>query len=505
MRPPKRTATMRSRIGDRVRKCLGHQGFTLFEVLVGAMLLMFAMAGIVPVFLTALNQSSAVRYKSAATNIARERMEQIRQLDIRQIVSATDLEELFGTTANQRDIEFDVSYGVEESTYDNGLLKKVTVTVDWDGPPAGSAASLSTTIHQQFLGPRVSQMDLSSYKNDPLDTPFPCLFPNRDTTLICYVAEADWGLVLNNLNEPGMTARDVYARMTLVDSTGQSQPLGDSAEEYRIVDLNYTTGADGKVTSVYFEYDFNSGDIPDGYWEFRAIVYNEYDEPGNVWRLRTRIENGAPAAVTDIAAVPQADNETISLYWSGGAERDRAYYTLQRRIWTGADWSGEWVTVEPALDPDSTSYQDEGDALVPLDPWGDVLTQNWYQYRIVAVDICDPGNAGPETIVETALPDPTTTTTLPSATTTSSSSTTSTTAGPSTVYIENKTKSNYNCYVESDSTSPFMVGVGKRSVKPLENLPPGNYLITATSGGKPTLTQSFSVPAQAEQTVLTIL
>jgi prepilin-type N-terminal cleavage/methylation domain-containing protein len=496
-------AAVLSRIKGKSRSWVGQQGFTLVEILVASMLLLIAMAGVVPLFLSGLSQSSAVRYKSAATNIARERMEEIRQLDVRAITSASDLAALFGTSETQRDIAFNVSYGVEESTYENGLLKKVTVTVDWDGPPRGSGASLTTMIHQQFVGPRVSRLDMSEYTDDPLGTPFPCLYPNRDTTLICYVAEADWGLVLDHLNEPGMTPRDVYARLTLVDSTGQSQALGDADDGYRIVDLNYTTDSDGHVTSVFFEYAFNSGDFPDGYWEFRAVVYNEYDEPGNVWRLRTRIENGPPAAATDAVAVPQTDNESIYLYWSGGPERDRAYYVLQRRIWEGSAWSSDWVTVAPTLDPNATSYKDEGEAAALLDPWGDYVTQNFYQYRIIPVDICQPGNPGPETVLEAALPDPTTTTTLAVVTTTSSSTTT-TTAGPSTVYIDNKSAKQYTLKIAGDNGEVINTYVQKRTVKPIENLPAGNYLITATAAGRPTLTQSFSVPAQKDQTVLTI-
>ena len=45
-----------------------------------AMLLLVALAGIVPFFLTGL-AASTVRYKSIASNIARERMEEIRRLD----------------------------------------------------------------------------------------------------------------------------------------------------------------------------------------------------------------------------------------------------------------------------------------------------------------------------------------------------------------------------------------------------------------------------------------
>jgi len=495
---------VRNWIITKVRKYVDRQGFTLIEVLVASLLLLFAMAGIVPVFLSSLNHSSAVRYKSAATNIARERMEEIRQLDSRAITSAADLETLFGTSATQRDIDFNVSYDVEESTYESGLLKRVTITVGWDGPPAGSAAQVTTMIHQQFLGPRIAWLELSKSKTDPLGTPFPCLYENQLHTLTCHIASADWALVLDHLNEPGMTARDVYMRLFLVDSNSQSLALGDAANDNQITDLVYTTDLDGHVTDVYFEYTFDSGDIADGYWEFRAIAYNEYDEPGNTWRLRTRIENGAPSAPTGLVAVPQADNENIILYWSGGAERDRAYYVLERRIWEGADWSATWETLESTLDPRATNYKDAGDASASLDPWGDAVTQNWYQYRIWAVDICDPGRIGPEAIAETGLPDPTTTTTLP-VTTTTSASTTTTEAPLSTVYVENTINKVYSLHIEGDNGVVLSTSVGKKSTAEITSLPAGNYLMTATCSGRPTLTQSFSLPAQAGQTVMTIL
>ncbi len=510
---------MGSRIKRRLHKFIRREGFTLVEVLVASLLLLFAMAGIVPFFLTGLTQASVVRYRSEATNIAREKIEQIRQLDSRDIpTEGDDLETRFGVTETQRDISFDIGYAVEESVYENGLLKKVTVTVSWTGPPEatpeGKTVSMATMIHEQFLGPRVSQLVMSHSLDDPLETPFPMLYPSQAHTLICYVAEADWGLVLNNLNEPGMSVRDVYARLVLVDSNGQSERLGDPANDYRLENLQYTTDTEGKVTSAYFSYTFNSADIPDGYWEFRAIIYNEYNEPGNVWRLRTRVENeedGGPAMPTDVWGIPQIGDESILLVWSGGDERDRAYYVLERCKWEGGVWS-EWTTLEANLDPNATSYTDQGSVALQIDPWGTLSGQNWYQYRLWAVDIClDPPNVGPEATIEVAIPElVTTTTTLLDTTTTTlvsvtTSSTTTTVPEFSLVKVENTTNKAYSLYLVGDNGFTLNTSVARKSTKTISSLPAGNYLLTATASGRPTLNQSFSLPQQAGNIVMTIL
>ncbi len=77
------------------------RGFTLIEIMVGLTVLLIAMAGLVPLFIAGLNQSSSVRYKSTAANIAQEKIEEIRQLDYREIIDVPFLESRFGVAARQ--------------------------------------------------------------------------------------------------------------------------------------------------------------------------------------------------------------------------------------------------------------------------------------------------------------------------------------------------------------------------------------------------------------------
>ena len=672
-------------IKDRLKRSRLSQGFTLVEVMVAVMLLLLAMAGIVPFFLSGLSQASAIRYKSVATNIARERMEQIRQLDYREITEdpnlGSTLTDRFGDTAayerGSSTIAFAVDYAVEEEAYEEGTLKKVTVTVGWTGPPKPSVASITTMIHQQFLGPRGSFLELIPVSPDPLGTPFPLI---AGATKACYhLAQADWGLVFDNLDEPGMVARDVYMRLVLFDDQGQSLALGDAGNDFTIDNsyLRYATGPDGKVNDVWFEYNFDAGAIPDGYWVLHALVYNEYDQPGNVWRLRIRVENGPPATPDPFIATPEADNQTVVLSWQGGQERDRAYYVLERSRWDGVSgtWTEPWIRISSNLEPQAATYTDSGNVANMVDPWGGDLTQNLYQYRLWAVDMSDPGLAGPAANVQVAIPPVTTTTTLaalilrpngpgaetkltrypgtgeanwqdvddvtsdgdstyvyrdggwekdlytltdvsgsgtissvtvwarvrqmlppqgtnlrlrlrtggttyegpelttgnsyadysqtwainpktgvawtwadinaleagvkineggggnntrvtqvwvqvnaynspgtttttlaPTTTTTTVPATTTTTAALHTVYIKNTINKTYTLLIKNEAGSTVYSGsVAKRATQTISNLPVGNYQITATSSGKPTIVQSFSLAAQSGQIVLTIL
>jgi hypothetical protein len=277
------------------------------------------------------------------------------------------------------------------------------------------------------------------------------------------------------------------------------------------------------VDDIWFEYNFDAGTIPDGYWEMRAVAYNEYDQPGNVWRLRVRIENGPPAPPSPFIATPQADDQTVVLSWTGGLERDRAFYVLQRRTWDSVNglWPAAWTNIASQLDPKASTYTDSGSVSSQVDPWGATSSPNSYQYRLWSVDICDPGNAGIAAQAEIAVPGETTTTTAPSdstttsasTTTTSAPSTTTTTGGSTTttlaiysVKIQNTVNKTYSILIKNSSgTTVYSGSVGKNATLTVPNLTPGNYQITASAPGRTTLNTSFSLPAQANQTVLTIL
>ncbi len=502
----------------RNRSEVKERGFTLIEIMVAVLLLLVMAAGFVPLFLTGLSQANSARNKSLATNIARERMEQVRQLDYREIQEDTadptnplNLSQRFGTTTTIRDITFLIDYSVASTNYQGGILKEVTITVDWNPPPVSSPAVITSLIHQQFVGPRGSKLEFTPSFADPAGTPFNRLM--GFTTATYDVAEVDWHLVLDNLDQTGMSKKDVYMRLYLLDDGGTAWPLGPENQDHRIDNnsMYYTLDGNGRVNRVYFTYLFDASAIPDGYWNAKAVLYNHYDEPGNMWSLRVRIENGAPAMATGFTAEGQPDNESVLLTWIPGQERDRATWVIQRDFWMDGAWANAWVTVTETLSPNLYSFLDTGDVAAMRPPWGTPEEPQYYRYQISAVDI--GGLQSSPVIAETMLPPPPTTTTTiegETTTTTAAVSTTTTTAAsttttiPSTVNVQNATSRQWSIAIRDSSGTTVQTGSVKNGrTWTSAPLPDGDYMVTATFGST-TRTATFRIPLQSGWTVLVL-
>lgn len=483
-------------------------GFTLIEVMVAALLLLVAMAGFVPFFLSGLGQASSVRYKSIATNIAREHMEQIRQLDYREVESYSATE-TYKRDESATSIPFSVDCMVVEDTASK--LKKVTITVAWVGPPKVSAASITTLVYQQFLGPRGAFLEVNPTSSDPLGTPFRMITGSRPTpkTVIVkyHLAESDWGFVYTDLNQPTMAKiPGVYMRLDFVDDQGIRIPVGEADDDNKITNVFIpppTVGTDGRVKDIWFEYSFDANLIPDGYWEIQATAYNSRNEPGNTWRLRVRVEMGPPAAPTTFVATPQDDNQTVILTWTGGSERDRDHYVLTRYSYHADGSSNTWSTELPALD---SEYTDQGSIASAVDPWGLDGSKNSYEYDLYAVDTI--GQQGDAAHANTQLPPSVTTTTTTPPTTippaTTSTSTTTTTLGGYSGIIENTLYTTWSITIKNASGQVVYSGsVGVSTSTTVAGLAKGDFSITATTTGR-TVEASFKMPARNGKSILTL-
>ncbi len=391
-------------------------GFGLIELMVGTLLLLVVMAGFLPFFLQGLNQSSSARFKSMATNIAREKIEQIRQLDYREILTEdTDpgnprtLEALFGTevVVPERNMTFSIDYDVADEAMPDQAVKSVQVTVTWDAPPVASPAVVKTMVAQQYLGPRGSWLEVDNTSPDnlaPGGTPFPLLATDgRLTTVKYHIAQSDWFMAYNTLSLPLPSPNNISLTSAFRDDAGGKVAVMDVDKTALHASVG---GSPAAVNDIWFQYslDARTIPIPDGYWDLMVSMLNAFKEPGNTWILRVRVEKGPPDPPTNFTATATSET-TVSLTWLPGTERDRARYVLERMEVNAAGTPiGAWtpVTVAPAhagvptntLSPTAATFTDKG----ALDPLGDPLQDippcgrplpeapRYYQYRIYGVD-----------------------------------------------------------------------------------------------------------------------
>lgn len=288
--------------------------------------------------------------------------------------------------------------------------------------------------------------------------------------------------------------------------------LGDEDKLYKIDNsyLHCTVDAGGNITDVYFQYPGITDPsiisvTPDGYWEMRACVFNEWDQPGNTWRLPCRVETGVPAAPTDVIASSYGDN-TILLQWTPGEERDRLRWELFR-IRRGDDgiWPPWPNTPTAIVSPFTAQYSDVGNVLLLTDPWGTLDTTNAYQYLIRAVDVA--GQPGGEAVSPVAyVPGETTSTTAPTTTTLVTSTTTESTY---TVLLSNTTNADREFVITKDGREYFRQILAKKPKSgavptvPVSGLPAGTYTVTASriQGSPQTDSGTFVLPSQANTVV----
>jgi type II secretory pathway pseudopilin PulG len=384
----------------------GAPGYTLIEIMVASLLLVTAMAGIVPFYISGLAHAASSRQLSVATNIAREKMEEIRQLDYREVVedpenptAPTNLSMRFGSSVHvtERNMTFKINYEVDQLP--GQAAKSVQVTVSWDPPPFPiSPAVVKTVIAEQYLGPKMAKLEVLPTDKDnlpPADsggTPFPLLKTDgTPTTIRAHIADSDWFLAYDDLTVPLPSPNDISLKYLFRDDAGGSVGV------HTVPNTALATVISGTdVKDIYFQDTFDAHDIPDGYWDLEVTMYNAYDEPGNTWQLRVRVEKGPPVAPSSFTATPTSDT-TIVLTWIPGSERDRQRYVLERREVdaTGAPLaspSGDWTTVADDLPANTTTYTDTGEldpggnTALDLPPCGRSGDPRYFQYRIYGVD-----------------------------------------------------------------------------------------------------------------------
>ncbi len=105
-----------------INKKLSKKGMSLIELMVVVVILAIVIPGIFLTFSTAFQGMADARDRTVATNYAREKMEDIKNMPFSEIINESPAADIPGQTKFKREVTVDDSIA---------NLKKVTTTVSW--------------------------------------------------------------------------------------------------------------------------------------------------------------------------------------------------------------------------------------------------------------------------------------------------------------------------------------------------------------------------------------
>ena len=117
------------------------QAFTLVEALIAILILSVMLLGLVPAFIKAYNLQNEIALREVAVDIAHEKLEKLRTMDIDDISSNS-------TSVTRRINKRDVTDTVNSTatTLFNGDLKQIIVSVYWNYRNQQKSYNATTTI-----------------------------------------------------------------------------------------------------------------------------------------------------------------------------------------------------------------------------------------------------------------------------------------------------------------------------------------------------------------------
>jgi prepilin-type N-terminal cleavage/methylation domain-containing protein len=362
------------------------RGLTLVELLVAIVIATVAFAALVPLYVNAMQKTSADNMRLIATNLAQDKIELIRGLSFNQTTADNLQKDLlipgveFGKPAatNQLDpvtntsvpANLDTSsgrqlvihYDVADSsgTTDLTAYKTVTVTVWWTGNPTPlKPVVLQTIVYNQYSGPQlVSPLGI----DPPPDSTGPTTgwYTSNTISRLTFSATVNatqvsntWGVKFVISDPTGQVSTQTYSVMT--------PPPPPPSATYTAPPWQLgTVGSDGAV--------------PDGQYIVTATAYSLNSSgnagvPGNTLTSTVQLERSPPTAVTPQAL---AGPSSVTLHWTLLPSQTVVGY----RIYGAATLAGVDLATPQTVDNLVNCYQD-----INLNP------NSTYYYKVIAVDV----------------------------------------------------------------------------------------------------------------------
>ena len=289
-----------------------HAGFSMIELLVTVLIAGIAFAAMVPLFVQAQKKNSDDNMRVMTLQLARDKIEKVRQLDYDSIVQTNLDDETFadgqfgntyvlksgsGTTRDLT-VTYTVTNKPDGAASGAESYKQVEVSVSWDAPPAPVyPAVLSTVIYKQYAGPQIIGFSLDP---DVLDEVEPDVWHITGTPVAmdAYISPDDIGLMIPD----GVTDQTKwgYVHFSVSALNGTQIAAGDVREP--------VIGEPG-----HYRWTWDNGAVVDGIYVLEVAGYSSSKQQGNSASLFMTVKVVNPPAPTNLVGTP-ADGQ-IQLTW----------------------------------------------------------------------------------------------------------------------------------------------------------------------------------------------
>lgn len=343
----------------------GAAGFSMVELLVTMVIAAIAFAALVPLFVTAQQRGAGAQYRSAAINLAQDRIERLRELPWSVLVTdpATPATNL-ATLGDHGGGLFWGDVTVGSKTYTVNLLsvqtvgstqKTVSVRVTWYEQPGHVQRTLvlTTSVFRQLPGPQVIDLSFSP----PPDTSSPS---NGN-----WITSVPGGLIsITATINPAQVLDCKRVRFTVVDMSGKLAPV-----------VQYVSTHNSTATNQFTYTQWGSGvTLHDGLYRVAAVAYSQDTNgqtslPGNTYPRDIRIETAWPAAAVFSVYAGNVTPAVVNLLFTPSTAPDWDYF----QVWRSTSAGGDYTLVADAVR--SYGYMDLG-----------VTDGTTYYYKVRAVD-----------------------------------------------------------------------------------------------------------------------
>lgn len=311
-------------------------GFSFIELLVTVIIAGIVFAAIVPLFVQAQQKNVDDNMRVMTVQLARDKIEKVRQLGYDSITPANLDDEGFadgqfgnswvltsgGGSSRTLSVTYTVTNRPTGAADGAESYKQVEVRVSWTAPPSPVyPAVLSTIVYKQYAGPQIIAFHIDPNVMQEVE-PDVWWITGAPAAIDVNLAPSDVGLMI----PAGVTDQNKwgYVRFSVTSLNGTQI----AASDVRVP----VTGEPG-----HYSWTWDNSAVDDGIYVLKAVAYSSNKQQGNEVSIAMMVKVRNPPAPKNLIGTPR--DKEIQLTWAATPITD---FTPNGRY--EVDTSGDGVT-----------------------------------------------------------------------------------------------------------------------------------------------------------------